>query len=64
MQLRVRDQFARLRDMDKTVQWSVIDAAQPQEAVQSDIWEKAKEAIDQCSDQPIKAMWQQGIYED
>jgi thymidylate kinase len=64
MQIRVREQFARLKDMDKTVPWTMINAAQSQEDVQSDIWEKSKEIIDQCADQPIKAMWQKCIYED
>lgn len=66
MQIRVREKFALLRDMDVhqgTVPWIMIDAAQPQENVQSDIWEAVQQTIQECADQPIKAMWQQGIYD-
>lgn len=63
MQIRVREQFARLQTMDTTVPWTLIDAAQTQEKVHSDIWNEVEETIGKCAHQPIKAMWQPGAFE-
>jgi thymidylate kinase len=66
MQIRVREKFALLQEMDVeqgTVPWTLIDASQSIEEVASDVWETVQQSIRSSSDQPIKLMWLEGNFD-
>jgi dTMP kinase len=64
LQLRVRQRFQQLQDMD-TIAWHVIDAAQSMEQVEADIYKVVQDVIAQVQQRqlPLKKMWEEGSYE-
>ena len=62
MQVRVRERFSVLQKMDEgRVPWTIVNAAQTVEQVESDVWEVVRATIESCGDQPVKTMWQEEV---
>ena len=63
MQIRVREKFGQLQKLDgERIPWKMINAAQPMDAVESDIWGIVSETVESCNSKPLKKMWQEGEY--
>ena len=63
MQRRVREKFEQLQKLDGgRIPWKMIDATQPVDAVETDIWEIVKDIGESCKDKPLQKMWQEGEY--
>ena len=61
MQIRVRQQFTKLQEMDKNiVPWNIINAAQPMDTVEDTIWNIVRPTIDHVTttSPSIKALWE------
>jgi hypothetical protein len=65
MQRRVRQRFHDLQLLEKSVPWCIVNAAQPIEQVEGDIWNIVKETMDNIVDQgkPLRTMWHDGSYD-
>jgi hypothetical protein len=48
MQIRVKQRFTQLREMDTQVPWHVVNAAQTVEEVQADIFTIVQATLQQC----------------
>lgn len=63
MQIRVKQRFSELREMDTQVPWHVVNAAQTVEQVQADILTIVQATLQQVQDgKPLRKMWTDGEY--
>lgn len=63
MQIRVKQRFSQLREMDDKVPWHVVNAAQTVEQVQADILAIVETTLKQVQDgKPLPKLWMQGDY--
>ena len=61
MQIRVRQQFTKLQEMDKNiVPWNIINAAQSMDTVEDTIWNIVRPTIDHvtATSPSIKVLWE------
>lgn len=64
MQIRVRQQFAKLQKLDEgRVPWRIINAAQSVKSVEQDIWDVVQETVEVCKEKPLRKMWEEGDYD-
>lgn len=63
MQMRVKERFSELRNMDDRVPWHVVNAAQTVEKVQADILAIVEDTVLQVyNDKPLYKLWTDGNY--
>jgi len=63
MQIRVKQRFSELREMDDQVPWHVVNAAQTIEKVQADILAIVEDTVQKVYDgKPLPKMWTEGEY--
>lgn len=62
MQQRVRERFQELSQLNDGVPWKFVNAAQTMDQVEADIWDIAKETIEQVAPE-VRQLWQSGVYE-
>lgn len=63
MQIRVKQRFSELREMDARVPWHVVNAAQTVEKVQADILAIVEDTVEQVyNDKPLPKLWTDGDY--
>ena len=67
MQLRVRQRFDQLEQLDRSegrVPWHVISAAQSIEEVQAEIWKIVEKTLDQVQNgKSLGKLWEEGDYQ-
>ena len=63
MQMRVKQRFSELREVDDRVPWHVVNAAQAVEKVQADILAIVEDTLQEvCDGKPLKKLWTDGDY--
>ena len=64
MQIRVRQRFHELQEMDKRIPWHVVNAAQSVEKVQEDILRIVTDTVKDVhnNDKPLEKLWTDGEY--
>jgi argonaute-like protein implicated in RNA metabolism and viral defense len=64
MQIRVKQRFHELQEMDKRIPWHIVNAAQTMEKVQEDILRIVKETVKDVrnNDKPLEKLWTDGVY--
>jgi thymidylate kinase len=61
MQLRVRERFRTLQQMDETtmmIPWKIIDATKSMDEMEEDIWDIVQTTMDAMKYQPINKLWE------
>lgn len=59
MQIRVREQFHTLQQMDNgIIPWNIIDATKLIDDVENDIWDIVKNTIENVKNQSIHKLWE------
>jgi dTMP kinase len=63
MQVKVRQRFTELQEMDTRVPWHFVNAAQTMEKVQEDILKIVQDTVKEVQhDKPLQKLWTDGEY--